>query len=246
MSPVPVRHATPETRLTVWQRGGVTALLFLAGFLLVVQLRANQVLRAGLELPSHRLADLAVLIRRQQDSDRALRDEVAALEAKQRQIQAAEADGRSITGAMQHELAGYREALGLTPVQGPGVTVTLGADARRLSVPQAQDVAGVVNELWAAGAEAVSVNGIRVLATDGVGTLPRGVTIGGRTTQDPYAISALGDPVALEGTLMVPGGAVDGLRGVGMTVTLSRSATMRLPASSRNRAFHIARPVSGP
>ena len=79
MSPLPSLHGTRGTRLTVWQRGGVTALLFLAGFLLVLQLRANQVLRAGIELPSHRLADLAVLIRRQQDSDRALRDEVAAL-----------------------------------------------------------------------------------------------------------------------------------------------------------------------
>lgn len=234
------------TRLTAWQRGGVTALLFLAGFLLVLQLRANQVLRAGIELPSYRLADLAVLIRRQQDSDRALRDEIEALGAKQRQIQTAEAEGRSITGAMQHELAGYREELGLMPVQGPGIMVTLGADARRLSVPQAQDVAGVVNELWAAGAEAVSVNGIRALATDGVGALPRGVTIAGRITQDPYAISAIGDPVALEGTLMVPGGAVDGLRGVGMTVTLARVAAIGLPASSRKPAFHIARPASSP
>ncbi|HYM68097.1 MAG TPA: DUF881 domain-containing protein [bacterium] len=230
----------------MWQRVGVTALLFLAGFLLILQLRANQVLRAGVELPSHRLADLAVLIRRQQDLDRSLRDEIAALEAKQQQIQTAEAEGRSITGAMQHELAGYRGALGLTPVKGPGITVTLGADARRLSVPQAQDVAGVVNELWAAGAEAVSVNGVRVLATDGVGALPRGVTIAGRVTQDPYAISAIGDPVALEGALMVPGGAVDGLRGVGMTVTLARAATIGLPASSRNRVFHVARPASGP
>jgi uncharacterized protein YlxW (UPF0749 family) len=221
-------------------------LLFFAGFLLVLQLRADQALRAGLELPSHRLADLAVLIRRQQDADRSLRDEVAALEAKQQQILAAEAEGRSITGAMQHELAGYREALGLTPMKGPGITVTLAADAKRLSVPQAQDVAGVINELWAAGAEAVSVNGIRALATDGVGSLPRGVTIADRSTQDPYAISAIGDPAALEGALMVPGGAVDGLRGVGIAVTLVRAAEMELPASSRRPSFRIARPVPGP
>jgi uncharacterized protein YlxW (UPF0749 family) len=90
------------------------------------------------------------------------------------------------------------------------------------------------------------VNGIRVLATDGFGTLPRGVTIDGRTTQDPYAISAIGDPAALEGTLMVPGGAVDGLRGVGITVTLSRKLAMALPASSVNRTFHVAQPISGP
>jgi len=224
----------------------MAALLCLAGFLLVLQLRAEQALRAAVELPSYRLADLAVLIRRQQESDRALGAEVAALEAKQQQIEATAAAGRSIADAMRHELAGYREQLGLTPVRGPGITIVLAADPKRLSVPQAQDVSGVANELWAAGAEAVSVNGIRMLATDGVVPLPQGVRITDRTTRDPYTISAIGDPAALEGALMVPGGAVDGLRGVGISVRLTRAETLWLPASSSKPAFHVARPVSGP
>ena len=220
--------------------------MFLAGFLLVLQVRAYRELGAGIELPSHRLEDLLILIRRQQDSDRALRDEVASLEARQQQIRLSEAEGRSLADAVRHELAGYRMVLGMTPVEGPAVSVTLAADARHVSAPQAQDVAAMVNELWGAGAEAVSVNGIRMLATDGVVASPRGVRIGGRPAVQPYVIVAIGDPAALEGALMVPGGAIEGLRGVGLTVTMGRIAQAVLPASSRVVEFHVAHPLPGP
>jgi len=228
-----------------WGRA-TAALLCLAGFLLVLQVRAYRELSAGIELPSRRLEDLLVLIRRQQDSDRALRDEVASLEAKQQEIRATEAAGRSLADAMRHEMDGYRMALGMTAVAGPAISVTLAADPKHLSVPQAQDVAAMVNELWGAGAEAVSVNGLRMLATDGVVSSGRGVRIAGRPTGEPYVIVAIGDPAVLDEALTVPGGAVDGLRGVGLTVTLRRIPQAVLPASSRTVEFHVARPLPGP
>jgi uncharacterized protein YlxW (UPF0749 family) len=212
----------------------------------VLQVRANQAYRASVALPSRRLEDLSVLIRRQQESDRSLADAIAALEAKQRQIEAAQAEGRNLDSATRRDLAEYRTALGLTPLQGPGVVITLSSDPKRLSVPQAQDIASVVNELWAAGAEAAAVNGIRVLATDGFVPLPRGVRIVGRPVLDPYAIAAIGDAAALEGALLARGGAVDGLRGVGIGVTLTRVARLVLPAYAGQVRFRFARPASGP
>src|SRR5579883_2512832 len=217
------------TTLAVWQRG-VAALLLFAGFLLVLQLRAERALQAELALPSYRLADLAVLIRRQQEADRALTDEVRALEAKQRQIQSAVAAGRGIVEALRRERDAYHLELGQTPVEGPGVTVVVSADPNHLSVPQAQDVRGIVNELWAAGAAAV----------------PGGVRIGDRTTRDPYRFAAIGDPVVLEGALTVPGGPVDGLRGVGLAVRLRRTDVLRLPAAPPRHDFRIARPMGKP
>jgi uncharacterized protein YlxW (UPF0749 family) len=233
------------TTLAAWQRG-VAALLLFAGFLLVLQLRAEQALQAELALPSYRLADLAVLIRRQQEADRALTDEVRALEAKQQQIQRAVAAGRGIVEALRRERDAYHLELGQTPVEGPGVTVVVSADPNHLSVPQAQDVRGIVNELWAAGAEAVSVNGIRMLATDGIAAVPVGVRIGDRITRDPYVFAAIGDPTVLEGALTVPGGPVDGLRGVGLAVRLRRVDVLRLPAASLRHDFRIARPMGKP
>jgi len=231
--------------LSPWTRG-FALMLFLAGLLLVFQIRANQAYRASIALPSHRLVDLAVLIRRQQESDRALGDTLAVLGAKQRQIEAAQAQGRSLVSATRRDLAEYRNALGLAPVEGPGIVIRLGADAARQSVPQAQDIAGVVNELWAAGAEAAAVNGVRVLATDGVVPLPQGVRIVGQRVADPYAIAAIGDPAVLEGALLARGGAVDGLRGVGIDVSVTRARKMVLPSYAGRLQFRFARPSSAP
>lgn len=217
-------------------------LLLLAGFLLAVQVRANQALRAGAALPSRRLEDLTVLVRRQQEADRVLRDEVAALRAKLDSYREAEARGRSLARQMRVELAALRGQLGLTPVHGPALVAVLGAAPGRLAVPQAQDVSGLVNELWAAGAEAIAVNGVRVLATDGFSAQGEAIRVGGWTLRDPYTIAAIGDANALEGALLGRGGLVDGLRGVGLTVLLSRVPDAALPASAGPAGFRFARP----
>lgn len=225
---------------------GFALLFLLAGFLLVLQVRANQTLRAGTALPSRRLEDLTVLIRRQQEADRMLRDEVVTLEAKLEGYRTAEARGRSLTQAMQRELGELRDALGLTPVHGPGLVVALQAAPGRLAVPQAQDIAGLVNELWAAGAEAVAVNGVRVLATEGFAQQGAALRVGGRVIRDPYSVAGIGDPGAMEGALLVRGGLVDGLRGVGLTVVLSRITDMALPAYTGQIRFRFARPPGPP
>ncbi|HEV2439656.1 MAG TPA: DUF881 domain-containing protein [bacterium] len=228
-----------------WQYG-FAILLLLAGFLFVLQVRADQALRTGAALPSRRLEDLTVLLRRQQEADRSLRDELAALRKKLDDYRTAEAGGESMTAQMRHEVAQLWVVLGRQAVQGPGLVVTLAASPRRLVTPQAQDVSAVVNELWAAGAEAVVVNGVRVLAVEGFAPAAGGVRFRTRVLRDPFKIVAIGDPATLEGALLVRGGLVDGLEGVGLNVTLSRSAHFDAPASDAPLRFHYARPAGPP
>lgn len=227
-----------------WQIG-FALLLLLAGFLFVVQLRANHALRAAAALPSHRLEDLTVLIRRQQEADRVLRDEVAALKVKLDGYRTAEARGRSLALEMQGELADLRIVLGLTPLHGPGLLTTIASAPGGPAVPQAQDLAGIVNELWAAGAEAVAINGVRVLATGGFSTQGDGIRVADQMLREPFSIGAIGDPASLEGALLVRGGIVDGLRGVGLTVSLTRRSDVVLPAYTAPIGFRVARPLSG-
>ena len=228
-----------------WQYG-FAALLLLAGFLFVVQIRANQALRAGAALPSRRLEDLTVLLRRQQEADRSLRDELASLRKKLDDYRAAEAGGESMTDQMRREVARLWLVLGHQAVEGPGLSVTLAASPQRAVTPQAQDVSAVVNELWAAGAEAVAVNGVRVLAVEGFAADPAGARLRSRVVHDPFKIVAIGDPATLEGALLVRGGIVDGLEGVGLNVTLARSTHLTAPVSDTPLRFRYARPVGPP
>ncbi len=224
----------------------LAVLALLAGFLVAVQGKANYSVRATAALPSRRLEELTVLIRRQQESDRMLHDEVTTLRSQLRAYRSAEARGQSLAHEMQAEVRRLRDMMGLARVHGPGLLVRLAASPNGLSVPQAQDVASVVNDLWAAGAEAVAVNGVRVLATDGFVQDAQRIRIGDARLSEPFSIVAIGDPVNLQGALAVPGGTVDGLRGVGVRVELSSVADATLPGYRGHFRFRLARPDRGP
>ena len=228
-------------RIRQWQYG-FAVMLLLAGFLFVLQVRADQALRAGAALPSRRLDDLSVLLRRQQEADRSLRDELTALRKRLDDYRAAEAGGETMAAQMRREVTQLRFVLGRVPAEGPGLVVTLAAAPQRVVTPQAQDVSAVVNELWAAGAEAISVNGARVLAVEGFAADPGGVRFRTWVLRDPFQIVAIGDPATLEGALLVRGGIVDGLEGVGLNVTLSRSTRLDVPASDAALNFRYAHP----
>lgn len=99
---------------------------------------------------------------------------------------------------------------GFEPVRGPGFTVTLtdapasvqipGVDDDLLIVHQ-QDIQAVVNAFWAAGAEAMTIQGQRVISTTGVKCVGNSVVLHGRPYAPPYVISAIGDPDRLAAAL---------------------------------------------
>jgi uncharacterized protein YlxW (UPF0749 family) len=61
-----------------------------------------------------------------------------------------------------------------------------------------RDLQDVVNGIWAAGAEAVSVNGIRLTALTAIRSAGEAILVDFRPLSPPYEIEAIGDPGALE------------------------------------------------
>jgi uncharacterized protein YlxW (UPF0749 family) len=227
--------------------------LFLAvlGFIVIAQLRSRQPIRQETELPSWRLPELAQLVRQQETARRLLEAEVDALRRQVQEYEAAIMEGRGLTEAMNRDLAQFRLVLGLVPVQGPGVRVLVaeggqGSGGVLPPLAQAQDLSGLANELWAAGAEAMAINGIRVLATTGIRQADLRVTLGSAVLQPPYRIEAIGDPELLRAALAIRGGFVEGLRSVGLRVEVSVPPRLTLPARPSVDPFRLARPAATP
>lgn len=97
---------------------------------------------------------------------------------------------------------------GLTPVDGPGVRVTLsdaprsveagpGVDPNVLVVHQ-QDIQSFVNALWAGGARAITLQGQRLISTTGIKCVGNTVVLEGVPYSPPYEIEAVGDPASLQ------------------------------------------------
>lgn len=229
-----------------WQ-SAMALFLVAVGFMVVAQARSRQHIRHEAALPTWRLQELAVLVRQQEDARRLLEAEVDALRQRSRDYETAIIEGRGLSQAMARELARYRLVLGLVPVEGPGVRVVAkgGASGTGGILPtavEAQDLSGVANELWAAGAEAMAINGIRVLATTGIRQSGGSLNVGSTAVTPPYLIEAIGDPAVLQSALAIRGGFVEGLRSVGIQVTVQSHERLHIPARLTAEPFRLARP----
>jgi uncharacterized protein YlxW (UPF0749 family) len=240
--------AVPRRRLTGLQVAS-TGVLLLLGFAIVGQLRAARTLSAQPGVPTRNVYALATLLRQEREVRVAYEAQVRELQRELEQTRRATAEGRTLTAAMSRELENLRTLAGLRSMHGPGVTVLL-QDAKTQpsgSTPVIvtyQDLVSVINELWAAGAEAVAVNEQRVTATTGFSQVGGIVKVNLQAISAPFTVVALGDPVTLEGALNIRGGLVEGLRALGLSITINRRADLTVPAFRGVTRFERARPVS--
>jgi uncharacterized protein YlxW (UPF0749 family) len=97
-------------------------------------------------------------------------------------------------------LSAMRERMGLVAAEGPGLVVTLDDSSDRESpsgnlndlVIHSQDVQAVANGLWGAGAEALAVNGQRVVPTSAILCVGNTLLINGTVHSPPFHFTALG------------------------------------------------------
>ncbi len=121
-------------------------------------------------------------------------------------------------GAMQEQVAESlrlaRMEAGLVELYGPGLVVTidnlvLSATGQVVKTVQDEDLLAIVNELNAAGAEAVSINGERVVSVTEIRTAGNFINVNTRSQAPPFRIHAIGDPETLSAAMHLHGGIID-------------------------------------
>lgn len=188
-------------------------LLALIGVALVGLLLATSALQLRAHASRKDHNDLASRVRQATRTT----DQVAAdVDRLRGQIAAARADGLALTAAgraVSEQLDALEVLSGAVPVTGPGLVVTVddaksagavdstgqprldtGEDPGRV---RDRDLQKVVNGLWAAGAEAIAINGQRLTATTAIRNAGQAILVAYRPLQPPYVISAIGDPDTL-------------------------------------------------
>lgn len=227
----------------------LTVLLTALGFLVVVQVRANRGLSGQDDVPTRNVYALATMLRQERAARRTLEAQVAGLTARLSIFERATAERRTTTEAMMRELEGLRIAAGLVPLTGPGVGVTVDAAKAPMvghAPPAVQyvDLVSIVNELWAAGAEAVAVSGVRITATTGYSEVGGTILADRQRLVPPYTIEAIGDPATLTGALQIRGGVIEGLRTLGLQITIAPKSNVIVPAAQAVPVLRVARPAS--
>jgi uncharacterized protein YlxW (UPF0749 family) len=174
----------------------------LVGFLLTAGMQIGRTMAHDHDV---RRAQLIELISVRQDHVGALTEQ---LEQLRGQVAAIESDTAAGIPTLQRQLADMEAAAGLTMVAGPGLRVTLD-DARRPCPTgrpddcriQDTDLQLLANELFAAGAEAVAINGERVIATTAIRNAGGTILVNYRVLVAPYIVEAVGHSEGLAASL---------------------------------------------
>lgn len=127
---------------------------------------------------------------------------------------------------------------GLTDVSGQGVVVTMkdSEDANIYNLNENnfiihdEDILRVINELRAAGAEAISINGERILATSEIICAGSTVSVNNRKYSAPYSIKAIGNSSELYGALTMRQGVVEILSKWGIEVEVTEHENLTIEA----------------
>jgi uncharacterized protein YlxW (UPF0749 family) len=174
------------------------------------------------------------------------------VEAKTNAVAGSDAD----TASQQLRGDAKKAAAGLTAVHGPGLTVRLNDAPKRpdSALPQGvhpddlvvhqQDVQAVVNALWASGAEAMTIMGVRVISTSAVRCVGNTLLLGGRVYSPPFEVTAIGDQDRMRAALDASAG-VTAFRNdaatLGLGYQVAGRADVTLPAFDGSTDLQFAR-----
>jgi uncharacterized protein YlxW (UPF0749 family) len=101
-----------------------------------------------------------------------------------------------------------------------------------------------VEELRDAGAEALQLSGVRIVASTPITDDAGGIDVGERRVVAPYRLAAIGDASTLAGALAIPGGVLDTVdRRPGAHATVTRSVHLTITALQPLQRPRYARPA---
>lgn len=215
----------------------VAALALVLGFAVSTQIRQTRTQ----DLDTLRQSDLIGIL--DTVSQRAVRlaDEADSLARTRDQLAGGQAGSRAAVTAAQERLRAMEVLAGTVPVHGPGVVIRIDDPGAQL---EAATILDVVQELRDAGAEAIQVGPVRVVASTAFTDVKPGTVAAGPTSLTfPVTILAVGDPQTLAGAMNIPGGAVDATRQQGASLTVTPESAVAVRALHAVTAPRYAQPV---
>jgi len=207
----------------------VTALSIVLGGLLAASLKTQRDLRSRLGVaPGGRGGGFVAYLSEQADTNRELQAEIAKLRKKNSQWEERFASGAGQEKALGTELQDVKVLAGLVPVKGPGIIVTLQdskeapkdigtglspetlREIQQAGIVHDSDIRLVIDELFAAGAEAVAVKDQRVVARTAVRCVGPSILVNDVKMASPFVVKAVGNSKEIMSALRTPGGLLDG------------------------------------
>lgn len=233
----------------VWQYTLIGLAVFALSFIFVAQL--NTVNRSDETLQGKREAEL-------KDDLTALKIEYEELkEENEKNLKIVEeyktnsSNNNTLINSLTEQLNQMSALSGVKDVAGEGIIVTVDDSDMTVSenistesmLIHDTDLRAIINELSAAGAEAMSINGQRIIATTAIRCVGPVIQVNGVKVAAPFTIKAIGNAKYLESALNIKGGIVDSFEIYGIKINISREKSITIPKYDGKLSFSNARVV---
>ena len=211
------------------RKGGwsVTCVCMVIGFMLTVQFRNVQ--QAKSTLSYQRVDELSVRLRQLEEERNNLKNQLQSLQS---------------TNSDSDLLNELKIQAGLVALKGTGIIIKLDDSTKEaksgenpnLYLIHDDDILRVINELRAAGAEAVSINGQRLIDTSEIRCAGPTLSVNNVRSAAPYEIHAIGDKKSLENAINMRGGVAETLKVWGIHIKVESSNDVYVPAFTATRS----------
>ncbi|MFD3485241.1 DUF881 domain-containing protein [Streptomyces sp. NPDC058665] len=216
----------------------VAVLLFVLGLGLAIQVRSTNDDSA---LRGARQEDLVRILDELDGRTQRLEDEKQRLDDQQTELETSSDQAEEARKQTREKAQQLGILAGTVAARGPGITLTVRDDGGSVDSDMLLDA---IQELRAAGAEAIQVNGVRVVAATYFSGSDGDIEVDGKQISAPYRFRVIGKPQDLEPALNIPGGVVQTLEREQATATVAASDEIVVDALRPARRPDYARSSS--
>ena len=220
----------------------VAALCGLLAFALVTQVHATA---SGGGLQAARVDDLLGILSDLDNRGDRLRAEIDDLQTREQRLRSGSGQTAAAVREARDRLRVLGVLTGTMAARGPGIVLVIDDPRGRV---RADVLVDAIEELRDAGAEAMQLSGVRVVAsTSVVDAAGGGFVVDGKHISAPYRLAAIGDRRTLAGALGIPGGVLDTVDGQsGAHASVVPSPVVTISALRPLQQPRYARPTSSP
>lgn len=193
----------------------VALLLFVLGLGLAIQVRSNS---DNSPLRGARQEDLVRILDELDNRTQRIEDEKQRLQSQRTELESSSDQAEEARKQTSEKARQLGILAGTVAAQGPGITLLVNDPHKTV---QADMLLDTVQELRAAGAEAIQVNGVRVVGDTYFTDAGGGIQVDTEKISAPYTFKVIGKPTDLEPALNIPGGVVQTLEKEQATATVT-------------------------
>lgn len=177
--------------------------------------------------------------------------ELNQLEDRLNKIEQEKSDEDFFLKGIVSDMEKYKMAAGVVDVRGPGVVITVDdpisteefTDEYSVIMLRYELLLSLVNKMKDAGAEAISINGQRIIVTTEISLAGDNVNINTVPTAPPYIIKAIGNPETIESTLTIRFGVIEQMKSYGLRIDIEQKEEIEIPRYSGIIKYRYAEPV---